>query len=59
MKNYPVIGWFDGDKAGRNGFVKLRKALSPFGVEPKRISTPKDPKTYSRAAITQFIKDAL
>lgn len=53
-----VIGWFDGDKAGRDGYVKLRKALGPFGIEPKRVQTERDPKTYSRRAITQYIKDA-
>mgnify|MGYP003601508086 FL=1 len=44
LADYPVIGWFDGDKAGRNGFVKLRKALAPYGVNPKRIQTERDPK---------------
>jgi len=53
-----VIGWFDGDKAGRDGYVKLRKVLGPFGIEPKRVQTERDPKTYSRRAITQYIKDA-
>ena len=53
-----VIGWFDGDKAGRDGYVKLRKALGPFGIEPLRVVTERDPKTYSRKAITQYIKDA-
>ena len=52
-----VIGWFDGDKAGRDGYVKLRKALGPFGIKPKRVQTERDPKTYSRKAITQYIKD--
>ena len=54
-----VIGWFDGDKAGRAGFVKLRKALGPFGVEPKRVQTTRDPKTYNRTEIIQKVEDAL
>ena len=52
-----VIGWFDGDKAGRAGYVKLRKALSPYGVDPKRIQTVRDPKQYSRLEIIKFIED--
>lgn len=54
----PVVGWFDGDKAGRAGYVKLRKALGPFGIEPLRVQTDRDPKTYSKAEIKQYIKDA-
>jgi DNA primase len=53
-----VVGWFDGDKAGRAGYVKLRKALGPFGIEPSRVHTESDPKTYSRKAIIQYIEDA-
>lgn len=53
-----VIGWFDGDKAGRDGYVKLRKALGPFGVVPARVQTERDPKTYSRKEIIQCIRDA-
>ena len=58
IADYSVIGWFDGDKAGRNGYVKLRKALGPYGIEPARIETPKDPKLYSLKQISQFIEDA-
>ena len=58
LADFPVIGWFDGDKAGRAGYVKLRKALGPFGIVPARVQTERDPKTYSRKAITQYIKDA-
>lgn len=58
IADYPVIGWFDGDKAGRNGYVKLRKSLGPYGIEPKRIETEKDPKKYSLSQIAQYIKDA-
>lgn len=53
-----VIGWFDGDKAGRDGYVKLRKALGPFGIVPARVQTERDPKTYNRRDICQYIKDA-
>lgn len=57
IADFPVIGWFDGDKAGRNGFVKLRKALAPYGVDPKRIQTERDPKQYSRREIIKYIED--
>jgi hypothetical protein len=53
-----VMGWFDGDAAGRNGYVKLRKALGPFGIEPKRIQTDMDPKRYGLDQIAQYIEDA-
>lgn len=59
LADYPVIGWFDADRAGRKGYIKLRRALGLFGVEPGRIETSKDPKAYSREAIKQYIKDAL
>ena len=57
VADYPVIAWFDGDKAGRNGFVKLRKALAPYGVDPKRIQTERDPKQYGRREIIKYIED--
>lgn len=59
LDRYTPIGWFDGDKAGRSGFVKLRRALSPYGVEPKRIETEKDPKRYSKGEIQQFVEEAM
>ena len=57
LSEYPVYGWFDGDAAGRAGYVKLRKALGPYGVDPKKIETPLDPKAYSLARIKQYIKE--
>lgn len=57
IADFPVIGWFDGDKAGRSGFVKLRRALAPYGVDPKRIQTERDPKQYSRLEIVKYIED--
>ena len=57
IADFPVIGWFDGDKAGRNGFVKLRKALAPYGADPKRIQTERDPKKYSRREIIKYTED--
>ena len=57
IADFPVIGWFDGDKAGRNGFVKLRKALAPYGVDPKRIQTERDPKQYGRREIIKYLED--
>lgn len=57
LADFPVIGWFDGDKAGRSGFVKLRRALAPYGVDPKRIQTARDPKHYSRREIAKYIED--
>lgn len=58
IADYPVVGWFDGDKAGRDGFIKLRKALGPYGVVPTRVQSEKDPKLYNLKKINQFIKDA-
>ncbi|WFG40867.1 hypothetical protein ParaKuw1_00034 [Paracoccus phage ParKuw1] len=58
LSDREVIGWFDGDAAGRKGYVKLRKALGPYGVAPLRIQTERDPKTYGREAIIQHVKDA-
>jgi len=58
IADYPVVGWFDGDKAGRDGFVKLRKALGPYGVTPARVQSEQDPKLYSLQQINQYIEDA-
>ena len=51
-----VVGWFDGDAAGRNGYVRLRKALGPVGITPSRIETPRDPKTYSVDRIKKYME---
>lgn len=58
LADHPVVGWFDGDKAGRDGFVKLRKALGPYGIEPKRVQSERDPKDYNRDEIIKYIEDA-
>lgn len=48
-----VLAWLDADKAGRNGYVKLRKALSLYGVDPKRVRSDKDPKLHTRLQIQE------
>lgn len=58
LANSKVYGWFDGDRAGRDGWVKLRKALGLYGVDPTRVQTEEDPKAYSLADIRKHIEDA-
>lgn len=58
MQEHPVIGWFDGDDAGRDGWVKLRKTLSPFGTHPTRIKTEMDPKAYDLRDIQEYVERA-
>lgn len=50
------VGWFDNDAAGRKGFLSLRKAMAPYGVEVSRIQTDRDPKTYTRRQIREYIE---
>lgn len=52
---YDVRVWTDNDTAGRNGYVKLRKALSVYGIEPKRIQSDRDPKKHTRTQIQEKI----
>lgn len=58
MDDRPILGWFDNDAGGRKGWVSLRKACAPFGIDPSRITSERDPKTYNRSEICQYIKDA-
>lgn len=51
-----VVGWFDADRAGQKGYVKLRRATAPYGVETSKIVTSKDPKLYSTREIREFIR---
>lgn len=53
-----VVGWFDNDGGGRKGWIALRKACGTLGIDPLRVKSDRDPKTYSKTAITQYIKDA-
>ena len=57
--NRQVIGWFDPDKAGRQGYVKLRKALAPHGISPFRVTSERDPKLHQRHEIQSILKGVL
>lgn len=59
FRDRDVIGWFDNDAGGRKGWVSLRKACGPLGIEPVRIHSDRDPKTYSKAEIREFIEDTV
>lgn len=50
---YDVRVWTDNDTAGRNAWVKLRKALSLYGIEPQRIQSDRDPKLHTRVQIQE------
>lgn len=52
------VGWFDGDRAGQDAWVKLRKILAPYGVDPLRIVTDKDPKNHNTAEIAKLMEAA-
>ena len=58
LAEHVLIGWFDNDDAGTRGYIKLRKAMAPYGVEPKRIQTERDPKLYNAEEINRYIKEA-
>lgn len=50
-----VVGWFDADAAGTKGYAALRKALGPYGVETRRVSSDRDPKYHNNDQIRQLI----
>ena len=52
-----VVGWFDGDKAGRRAQSRLLKSLGVFGVLPASIRTDEDPKYHSLSVIQEKIKE--
>lgn len=53
-----VCGWFDNDAGGRQGWVNLRKACAPLGIEPTRVKSDADPKTYDKETIQKYIRSA-
>lgn len=57
--NRRVVGWFDPDKAGREGYVKLRKALGPFGISPVKVTSERDPKLHQKHEIQSILKGVL
>lgn len=50
-----AIGWFDGDKAGDQAYIRLRKRLSPHQLAVVRIRTDKDPKQLHRADLRALL----
>ena len=50
-----VIGWFDNDAGGRDGFVSLRRSMAPYGISPDRIRSDMDPKRYTQAEIMEYV----
>ena len=60
LDNYPrVIVWLDGDKAGEDGSVAIRRTLELLGKEVMDIWTPLDPKYYSITELTMILGGAL
>ena len=60
LNKYPrVIVWLDGDKAGEDGSVAIRRTLELLGKEVMDIWTPLDPKYYSTKELTMIIGGAL
>jgi len=57
LSHWKVIGWFDADAAGNAGFAKLRKALGPYGVEPSRIVSDRDPKMHTKGEINEKVSE--
>jgi len=51
-----VIGWLDGDKAGRAAHVKLIKAMRLHPVMVTNIVTDEDPKNYHRSTINDKVE---
>lgn len=54
----PIIIWLDDDDAGRRGRAKFARSLRQVGARVSLLSTPKDPKLYSRAEIEEFLQSA-
>lgn len=50
-----VVVWLDGDKAGRDGRDRVVSKLRAYGVNVRSITTPKDPKLYTRDEIRELI----
>ncbi len=60
LSKYPkVIVWLDGDAAGEDGSVAIRRTLELLGKEVMDIWTPLDPKYYSITELTMIIGGAL
>jgi len=54
-----VLCWTDGDKAGDEAFVALRKRLRLYSTQIKRIRTDSDPKALHGAYINERISHAI
>ena len=54
-----VVSFTDPDKAGRDAYVKMRKALGLHGCRLVRAKADKDPKYLSRDALREAIDEAL
>lgn len=51
-----VVVWTDDDKAGKNAFIKLKRKLSLYPLEVKRILTVSDPKLLHINQIQQEVE---
>ena len=51
-----VTVWLDGDHAGSEGSLKLRRLISLLGVPVRTVRTKKDPKLYTNNEIRTFLE---
>tara|TARA_R110002012_G_scaffold154933_2_gene315662 strand:+ start:1727 stop:2518 length:792 start_codon:yes stop_codon:yes gene_type:complete len=59
LSEHPLlICWTDGDKAGDDAYVKLRKSQRLYETAIRRVRTELDPKHYSKAEIRRYIDEA-
>lgn len=61
LGRFPVLlGWFDYDKAGELGYQRLRRAMSLYDTQVKRVHwTGNDPKTLSKSVIRNAIQETM
>lgn len=60
FKSFPkceeILIWLDGDEAGIAGAKKVKASLDMIGLKNRIITTPKDPKEYSKDEIEAIIR---
>lgn len=54
-----VVGWFDPDAAGDQGWSKFRKRMGLYPTPVSRITSDADPKRLSRDVIREKVNEAL
>lgn len=58
-KHKVIVCWTDGDKAGDQAWIKMRKILALYPVTLTRVRTKEDPKLIHRAEIVRLIQESI